>query len=427
MFGLMKCHPSLQTTTHKHQRRLCYCGTCKVLGGLFGQKSRVLLNSDAVFLGEILSAISDSKGILDRSDWEGRSVNCFSPPKNPEDKPLALQFAAVAALTIAEFKLADRMADSNRILWKLPALFFSGNFRAASIFLEQWGVSREDLWRFFRMQLEREKELTESGNSRLPQESLKYLAEPTAAATGLLFQHGARVVGNETAQLAMYELGHAFGALVYLLDALEDYEKDFRTKAFNALRAAYNLSGGELSAQPRAWTVQYIRRLAAETEAALDRLPIAKETANNFSGRLKANLTRRLGRKPITGDRMREGASISERLQAAFEFLSASVGAFVSRRRGRFATRRPERAGFSFNPGFLRSFLAPAVVGPLNFAWPPPVSHPSNGNTDARDETPPKKKKPGCCCRGDDPDCFVGCCCDCCCNSCCESCCSDCE
>ncbi|HEU0176708.1 MAG TPA: DUF5685 family protein [Blastocatellia bacterium] len=56
------------------------------------------------------------------------------------------------------------------------------------------------------------------------------------------FAHGARAVGRPEAPDvvdAMRRLGYDFGKLVYLLDAFEDYEKDWREGEFNALRAAF--------------------------------------------------------------------------------------------------------------------------------------------------------------------------------------------
>jgi len=43
MFGLMR-----------HAPRLPYCGTCKTMGALYGQRSRVFLSHDVVFLAELL-------------------------------------------------------------------------------------------------------------------------------------------------------------------------------------------------------------------------------------------------------------------------------------------------------------------------------------------------------------------------------------
>ena len=66
MFGLMRVKKCGMSEAEKHFRRLHYCGTCKTIGSLYGQKSRLLLNHDTVFLAEILSSLSDENA----SEWQ---------------------------------------------------------------------------------------------------------------------------------------------------------------------------------------------------------------------------------------------------------------------------------------------------------------------------------------------------------------------
>jgi hypothetical protein len=196
MFGLMKWCACPQTKDQKVDRRLHYCGTCKSIGRLYGQKSRFLLNNDAVFLGEVLSALSRSDATPDQWDRTYRSYNCFSLPKDSGDIPPAMQFAATVTLLMAEFTLTDRIMDSGHPWWKIPRWFFSTPFGAASNRLRRWEFPLAKLYEWSRLQGEREAEVGSNRRSVRPDESLDYLAEPTAEATALFFQHGARVVGE---------------------------------------------------------------------------------------------------------------------------------------------------------------------------------------------------------------------------------------
>src|SRR5690349_9279583 len=101
MFGLMRAKKCGMSDEEKHFRRLNYCGTCKTIGSLYGQKSRLLLNHDTVFLAEILSALSGD----DARDWQQsyQSFNCLNMPK--DEMPRSLQFAATANVILTEFKL----------------------------------------------------------------------------------------------------------------------------------------------------------------------------------------------------------------------------------------------------------------------------------------------------------------------------------
>ena len=60
MFGLMKNTDGLPTK-QSDWYRLHYCGTCKSLGKIYGQRSRFFLNYDIVFLAEILTILQESQ------------------------------------------------------------------------------------------------------------------------------------------------------------------------------------------------------------------------------------------------------------------------------------------------------------------------------------------------------------------------------
>jgi hypothetical protein len=238
MFGLMKSRRCSLTPELKLNRRLHYCGTCKTMGRLYGQKTRFLLNNDAVFLAEVLSAISGVE--RDVAAWNGayQSYNCLSLPATPTVMPLPLQYAATGAVVIAEFKVEDQIADSGRFPWKLAARTFSKSFRDASVRLSEWGFPLAELHACSREQTTREAVgATQEGSPgiRSADEMLSYLAEPTGAATALFFEHGAQLVGRSDIRQAMHDLGFKLGVLIYSLDAFEDYDKDCRTDAFNAL------------------------------------------------------------------------------------------------------------------------------------------------------------------------------------------------
>src|SRR5580698_11071398 len=111
MFGLMK-----------RAGRLTYCGSCKTLGAMYGQRSRLLLNHDMVFLAEPL---------MDEPQWTPahRSFNCMAMPKA---HPPALQYSATAAVVLAHFQINDQIADSRGWRWRAIRRFFSAAYRKAA-------------------------------------------------------------------------------------------------------------------------------------------------------------------------------------------------------------------------------------------------------------------------------------------------------
>ena len=251
----------------------------------------------------MLSAISKADEGLDHWNRAYQSYSCLLLPDRPEDMPLSLQFAATATLINAQFKIADQVTDSSHSLWLFPQWCFSRSFRAASARLGRWEFPLAELRECSNNQAMREAAAEEGAGCQSAGTILTRLAEPTSIAAGLFFQHGARVVGNRAAEEAMSALGRAFGAMIYFLDALEDYERDFRNRQFNALRAAYRLSCERLPAHLRESITQTIRDLAAEIETILARLPITEARAVQFAERLRTNLSIRLdGKRGVAPD-----------------------------------------------------------------------------------------------------------------------------
>lgn len=280
MFGLMRAKKCGLTTEEKHSRRLHYCGTCKTIGSLYGQKSRLLLNHDTVFLAEFLTALSSDAV----NDWQQsyQSYNCLNLPKT--EMPLALQFAATANVILTEFKLADHIADEKKRRFKFARQLFSKESREAENALRNWDFPLEEVQEILSSQERRE---TESRDFEI-------LAEPTAQTTALFFSKGANLVGKSELETAAFEIGSAFGKLVYLLDAFEDYENDFKANKFNAIRAVYGLPEACVPNIAKRKVISELHELENEIIQKVSDLPINESEKALFSGRLQQNLQRKL-------------------------------------------------------------------------------------------------------------------------------------
>jgi hypothetical protein len=297
MFGLMKARTCSLDENAKEIRRLQYCGTCKTLGSLYGQKARLLLNHDTVFLGEVLAALGEGAGTPPPPDASIVSRNCLSLPAKDAAIPPSLSFAAAATVVLAEAKMADHAADSRQWRWRLSQRLYSRTFDDASRWLRDREFPLDEVLEALAGQGNRE-ELVRAGRREGPvAASLASLAEPTAFATGLFFAHGARFTGRPEAVNLLRSLGRAFGTLVYHLDALEDYERDARTGEFNAYRAV--LGGADsLSARDSLPIRQQIWSMGVEVCNLLEELPIPPARADLFAARLRTNLSARLGLSP---------------------------------------------------------------------------------------------------------------------------------
>ena len=298
MFGLMRSRSCRLEPEERRRRRLHYCGTCKTLGSRYGQASRLLLDHDAVFAAELLTALAAEHG-LDQWGAAYHARNCMRLPVRGEAPP-ALGYASAMTVVLAEGKLRDRIEDEGRARWRVLRLLFSRGFRRAAADLAGYGFPLDELWRAVRSQKALEARIA-AAPARDPDADLAAAAAPTARATALAFSHGARVVGRPEAAEALAAIGRAFGELVYLLDALEDYDRDGRTGEFNAIRVAFGLGAGRLPVETRRTVERRLHGFAAEVEAGLARLPIPSERAALFAERLLANLSRatRVRRLPV--------------------------------------------------------------------------------------------------------------------------------
>lgn len=298
MFGLMKpCH-CRQTLEQKREHRLHYCGTCKTLGRLYGQRTRWLLNYDTVFLAELLTSLSGASRHTSQTaqpaNWHAayQSKNCFRLPA-PEAMPLALQFAATANVVLTEFKLSDRINDSGERRWALLRRVLDSPFKRAAEKLTAWQFPLAQLWQLETLQTERETNLPVGTSA---EQILDHLAEPTAHATAMFFDHGARLIKRDAERSPMAMLGGLFGQLVYLLDAAEDYEQDVNRGEFNAIRAAYGLEATTLISSDRSEIEKRLISIRKQIVQGLQALPIAGEQARLFAGRLHAALEDRISK-----------------------------------------------------------------------------------------------------------------------------------
>jgi len=343
MFGLMQAKRCDLTIEQRNERRLHYCGTCKTLGSLYGQKARSLLNHDTVFLAEILTALSEKQDF-------GRalqSYNCLAKPKALNEMPLALKIAATANVVLAEFKIGDRVEDSKNRAWHVVGKFFDKSFRQAEKQLKAWDFPLAELKDLPRLQSKRETEkFTENGET-----VLLYLAEPTARATALFFRHGAKLIGREDSQSKMFALGSAFGELVYLLDAFQDYEKDLRRGEFNAIRAAFNLEETKLPALIRGEIENLLRRKENEIAEILHQSAISTNKAKLFALRLNENLSRNF----------RKSLPIAQKVcQTKRKTIRERFAASIQRSRELSVNSAWWQLPFAFAAVLVVAFLAPA-------------------------------------------------------------------
>lgn len=442
MFGLMRAKKCGMTDEEKHFRRLQYCGTCKTAGSLYGQKSRFLLNHDTVFLAEILTSLSGENV----RDWQKsyQSFNCLNLPK--AEMPLALQFAATTNVILTAFKLKDHISDEGKTRYKFAYKTFSKEFEKAEKLLRSWQFPLDGVKAILQAQDEREAKITAKNAGEI----LENLAEPTALTTAIFFSEGVKLVGRSDVKKTAYKIGFAFGKLIYLVDAFEDFEKDFSKKRFNAIRAAYKLRQGKLNAETRRKIASILRALESEIAFGIEKLPIDENQKRLFVSRLESNLQRKLKTNlPIVQEKKvckpKAKQTFSQRWQAAgvkarnltrdfswqmpLVFLFVFAFALVAPAQSREAKSARECFDLSFNLMFLGAVFGSVLAFPKTI-WQNPgeekrkarqATADGGGGSDV--DTEGCCDACDCCCCGCDECGWGGCCDNCdCCSGCCDGC-----
>lgn len=277
----------------KNEYRLHYCGTCKVMGTFYSQKSRLALNNDIVFLSEILSYLSNE--IKDFTLWNKNlhAKNCFKLPYKKENIPNSLKFASTLNIILAKLKIKDNVEDtknSKKYLWKILDFSFENEFKKAKKQLKSWNINIDEIIQQIAIQKEREEKEVFFDTSK---EYLDFYSEPTSIITALSFKNSIKVIEKEHYADTMYLLGYNFGKLIYLLDAFEDVEKDYKKNNFNAINKAFKLKG-EIPLDIKEELAIIFKNLKKEIIYYINELDINKDKKFYFTNILTNNLSKKL-------------------------------------------------------------------------------------------------------------------------------------
>lgn len=271
---IVTAHRSLQ-----EQKAHCAhsCGLCKTIGRDYGIWPRLLVNTDIVLLQEMLGCIEQSF----TSDFERQclSADCFSLPRDA-DVPASLRYSAAITLLFAQYKLQDSVRDSSgtrRVLSQSIGFMISTEIAHARSVLTGLSFPLEH----FDAQAKRAYDLERSAVQTAPH--FDKLAEAHGELCGIVARHACNIVGRPDYAEAAHDFGVAFGELVYICDAFEDFDKDVERGTFNPLAL---LHGRRLTADART-------DAASRARERLRRLySLCKEMSGNVN---TAHIARRIG------------------------------------------------------------------------------------------------------------------------------------
>jgi hypothetical protein len=223
MFGTLKpARAAFDCGTRGEWQRF-YCGTCQSLGDQFGLGYRGLLSHDAVFLGFLVDGLQDHAAPPDRTRCPMVPV-VHRPTISPSS--VAMRYAGAVQLLLADQWLADRAIDG-RSFARIARPLIAKPAERARATLAELGSDLAEL-----IGIEDRQAAAELPGTTDPEQA----AEPTAGALALVFERIAGLPGwvaDATTRAVLARLGRAVGTAIYLVDALEDLERDHRAGDFN--------------------------------------------------------------------------------------------------------------------------------------------------------------------------------------------------
>ena len=190
-----------------------YCGLCKSIGRGCGQRARTALTYDMAFASALIHNIRGEDVIIENKrcilHWFKRR-----PIAKTDDLTVALGCVNTA---LAYNKLCDDKRDGDKKA-ALRHLYKRGYKRAVKRYPQIAEIIGEYMSEQARL---------EAANCKIMDEA----AEPTA----VMMQRVSRIILGEFATVYTDKLFYSLGKWVYLIDALDDYDKDVKKGGYNVI------------------------------------------------------------------------------------------------------------------------------------------------------------------------------------------------
>ena len=221
MFGYVRpCVPELKVKDNELYRAT-YCGLCRTMGKTTGAFSKVALNYDFVFLALVRMALGK-----DEVTVKMRRCPVHPLKKRPMIEPNeSLKYSARATTILTRLKLKDNINDSHglaRIKAKIAG--------TVSVFFKKTDKGLKELEGEICKSIDDLTLLEKQGS-----DSIDEVSNTSGKLLALLASHD--IDGNEGRIL--YEIGFHLGKLIYVMDAIDDFNEDEKTGSFNVLKNAF--------------------------------------------------------------------------------------------------------------------------------------------------------------------------------------------
>ena len=227
MFGYVKpIIPELKVKEFELYKAT-YCGLCRTMGKRTGCLSKMTLNYDFVFLVLL-------RKVAEKREGKVKMRRCIAHPL--KRRPMleidsTLEYCARASVMLTKLKLKDNVNDSHgfkKLLARMVAL--------VSLFFKRTDKSLLPLESYLKECIESLSTLEKTNT-----DSIDSVADTFGKLLSKVASYG--LEGKEAELCA--KIGYHLGKWIYIIDAIDDYEDDKKTKSFNPIVNAFGDSLGD--------------------------------------------------------------------------------------------------------------------------------------------------------------------------------------
>ena len=238
-----------------------YCGVCKAIKNDFGNLPRLTLNYDMTFLALLLDSFGDNRSKYVRE-------RCITHPVKKRLVVVdnaSLDYAAFCNVALVYYKLLDNVKDDNSAKSKVYSLFLKNYLKG----------SKEELIPT-KLFIEKSLDALSLLESEPKGKTLDEFCDPFAELTAFIISSFYK---DQVFYEDLYKLGYNLGKWIYLIDALDDLEKDMKGNKFNAIDKSFNkenLAFEEFYKSIENRIDFVLVACAAQCDKSLERLPLKK-------------------------------------------------------------------------------------------------------------------------------------------------------
>ena len=216
MFGyIAPLVPELKVKEHEAFKGY-YCGLCKTIKEKYSNTARFMLSYDCAVLSLLLSSLSDEMPQVTKE-------RCIASPfkKKTIIRSKQAEYAAGVNVLLGYGKVKDTAADDKKLYAHILLTLFGRQFKHAS-------ADYENLSEKFLLHLGSLAELEEKKCDNIDEVSSQF-GELLAG----VFSLAPYPFMDEGTKKAMYHLGYNLGRWIYIADAVDDLEKDYKKDRYN--------------------------------------------------------------------------------------------------------------------------------------------------------------------------------------------------